>query len=94
MILISTQGDVSSGPLGAIGITMVLSGMKRHVVQVLHRPHLIEHLGYANIFATAEMALDAIYDRLGETGYRPLRMPSPAAPDQSVSARAVSPQPT
>jgi SulP family sulfate permease len=79
--------------LGAIGITMVLSGMKRQVVQVLHRTHLIEHLGHDNIFATAEMALDAIYDRLGETGYRPLRMPSPAAaPDQSVSAQAVSPQ--
>ncbi len=74
--------------LGAIGITMVLSGMKRQVVQVLHRTHLIEHLGHDNIFATTDIALDAIYDRLGETGYRPLRMPAP------VSVSDASPQPT
>ena len=65
--------------LGTNGITMVLSGMKRQVLQVLHRTHLIEHLGTDNIFATEEMALDAIYDRLGETGYRPLRMPPPVS---------------
>jgi SulP family sulfate permease len=74
--------------LGAIGITMVLSGMKRQVIQVLHRTHLMDHLGHDNIFATEEMALDAIYDRLGETGYRPLRMPPP------IAAQAASPQPT
>jgi SulP family sulfate permease len=68
--------------LGANGITTVLSGMKRQVVQVLHRTHLMDHLGQANIFATAEMALDAIYDRLGETGYRPLRVPPPQNPAQ------------
>jgi SulP family sulfate permease len=66
--------------LGANGITVVLSGMKRQVIQVLDRTHLMERLGRENIFATEEMALDAIYDRLKESGYRPLRMPAPAAP--------------
>jgi SulP family sulfate permease len=75
--------------LGAIGITMVLSGMKRQVVQVLHRTHLMEHLGHDNIFATAEMALDAIYDRLGETGYRPLRM-APVGDTKPVAASPVT----
>jgi SulP family sulfate permease len=79
--------------LGAIGITMVLSGMKRQVVQVLHRTHLMDHLGHENIFATEEMALDAIYGHLGETGYRPLRMPPPAS-GEPVPAQIVSPQPT
>lgn len=66
--------------LGANGITVVLSGMKRQVIQVLDRTHLMERLGRENIYATEEMALDAIYDRLKESGYRPLRMPAPAAP--------------
>jgi sulfate permease, SulP family len=66
--------------LGANGITVVLSGMKRQVIQVLDRTHLMARLGRENIFATEEMALDAIYDRLKESGYRPLRMPAPAAP--------------
>lgn len=66
--------------LGTIGITVVLSGMKRQVIQVLHRTQLIERLGRENIFATEEMALDSIYDRLKESGHRPLRMPAPAAP--------------
>jgi SulP family sulfate permease len=79
--------------LGAIGITMVLSGMKRQVVQVLHRTHLIRHLGHENIFATEEMALDAIYDRLGETGYRPLRMPPPASGEPG-QPQVVAAQPT
>ncbi len=62
--------------LGANGIVVVLSGMKRQVIEVLKRTHLLERLGHENLFATEEMALDAIYDRLNETGYRPLRMPS------------------
>jgi len=74
--------------LGANGITTVLSGMKRQVVQVLHRTHLMDHLGQDNIFATAEMALDAIYDRLNETGYRPLRM-APVGDAKPIAAPPV-----
>jgi SulP family sulfate permease len=67
--------------LGGNGITIVLSGMKRQVVQLLDRTHVMERLGRENIFATEEMALDAIYERLSETGYRPLRMPPQGAPE-------------
>jgi SulP family sulfate permease len=67
--------------LGANGITVVLSGMKRQVIQVLDRTHLMARLGRDNIFATAEMALDAIYDRL-ETDQRPLRMGAPTVAPQ------------
>lgn len=65
--------------LGANGIQVVLSGMKRQVIQVLERTHLADRLGRENLFATEEMALDAIYHRLRETGYRPLRMASARA---------------
>jgi SulP family sulfate permease len=65
--------------LAANRITMVLSGLKRQVIQVLDRTHLLARIGNDNIFATEEMALDAIYERLAETEHRPLRMPTAAA---------------
>jgi hypothetical protein len=39
----------------------------------MERTHLIERVGGDNIFATEDMALDAIYQRLGESEHRPLR---------------------
>lgn len=65
--------------LSSNGITMVLSGLKRQVLQVLHRTHLSEQLGRENIFPTEEVALDSIYERLQEKVYRPLRAPADAA---------------
>jgi SulP family sulfate permease len=65
--------------LAGNGISMVLSGLKRQVIQVLDRTHLLARIGNDNIFATEEMALDAIYERLAETEHRPLRMPIKAA---------------
>jgi len=61
--------------LSANDITMVLSGLKRQVIQVMKRTRLWELVGRQNIFATEQMALDAIYDRLEETEHRPLRIP-------------------
>lgn len=61
--------------LSANDITMVLSGLKRQVIQVMKRTRLWELVGRQNIFATEQMALDAIYDRLKETEHRPLRIP-------------------
>lgn len=69
--------------LAANGITMVLSGLKRQVIQVLDRTHLLARIGNDNIFPTEEMALDAIYERLAEKDYRPLR----------VSVQAANPHP-
>jgi SulP family sulfate permease len=59
--------------LAANGITIVLSGLKRQVIQVMQRTHLLERVGADNVFATEDMALDAIYQRLGESEHRPLR---------------------
>jgi sulfate permease, SulP family len=69
--------------LGGNGITVVLSGAKRQVIQVLHRTGLIDRLGRENLFATEEMALDAIYTRLNENGYRPLRMAAKTSAEQA-----------
>jgi SulP family sulfate permease len=69
--------------LAANGITMVLSGLKRQVIQVLERTHLLERVGSENVFSTADMALDAIYARLGERGNRPLSAPAEAIPAAS-----------
>lgn len=52
--------------LAANGITIVLSGLKRQVLQVLHRTHLTNIVGCENIFPTEDVALDAIYERLRE----------------------------
>ena len=56
----------------ANGITILLSGLKRQVIQVMQRTQLIERVGADNIFATEDMALQAIYERMGETTNRPL----------------------
>jgi sulfate permease, SulP family len=66
--------------LAANGISMVLSGLKRQVIQVLDRTHLLARIGNDNIFATEEMALDAIYERLAEKERRPLRAGTSATP--------------
>lgn len=52
-------------------ITMVMSGLKRQVLEVMNRTGLRERLG-ENFFPTEEMALESIYNRLGVTGHRPL----------------------
>ena len=45
-------------------ITIVFSGLKRQVLQVMHRTRLYEHIGDENIHATEDMALESIYSRL------------------------------
>ncbi len=64
--------------LAANGITIVLSGLKRQVLEVMHRTGLFERIGEENLLPTHEMALDGIYDRLAEAENRPLRRPPPA----------------
>jgi len=58
--------------LAAVGITIVFSGLKRQVLQVMDRTHLLPIIGQDNVFATEDMALKAIYERMGETANRPL----------------------
>ena len=42
------------------------------VLQVMERTHLQELVGGENVFATEDMALRAIYERMGEMSNRPL----------------------
>jgi SulP family sulfate permease len=55
------------------GVTMVFSGLKRQVIEVMRRTGLFMVIGGdANIFPTEDMALISIYKRLGDRTNRPL----------------------
>ncbi|MBF0375568.1 MAG: SulP family inorganic anion transporter [Alphaproteobacteria bacterium] len=58
------------------GITLVFSGLKRQVLQVMHHTGLFELIGRTNLFATEDMALADIYGRMGPEGaFCPLLAP-------------------
>jgi SulP family sulfate permease len=48
------------------GINLVFSGLKKQVLDVMRGTGLFEMIGQDNIFATEDLALAAIYERLGE----------------------------
>ena len=50
------------------GITLVFSGLKKQVIDVMRRTGLFEAIGQARIFASEDMALAAICEWLGEAG--------------------------
>jgi SulP family sulfate permease len=56
------------GRLEEQGISLVLSGFKRQVLDVMRRTGLFDSIGDENIFATEDLALAAIYRRLGAEG--------------------------
>jgi SulP family sulfate permease len=51
--------------LRANGVTVVFSGLKKQVIDVMRATGLLEHLGQNNLYATADMALDAVYATAG-----------------------------
>ena len=51
--------------LSANQITIVFSGLKRQVLDVMRQTGLYDHIGEQNIFPTDDMALDEIYKWLG-----------------------------
>lgn len=58
-------------------VQLVFSGLKRQILQIMDRTNLTQHIGEQNIHATADQALEAIYQQLdaaadGEV-YCPLR---------------------
>ena len=61
------------------GITMVFSGMKLQVMDVLHRTALSDTIGAENFFSNEDAALDAIYTRISDSTFDaaacPLRWP-------------------
>ncbi|KAF0098515.1 MAG: sulfate transporter [bacterium] len=51
--------------LRAAGVTLVFSGLKKQVIDVMRQTGLFELVGQENIFATEDQAIFAIYERLG-----------------------------
>ena len=54
--------------LHSIGITLVFSGLKKQVLDVMHATGLFDMIGQDKVFATEELAIAAIYEQLGESG--------------------------
>lgn len=64
-------------------IQLVFSGLKRQILLVMRKTGLFDEIGQENIFANEDMALEAIYKRLGESSEFdsancPLTFPRPA----------------
>jgi SulP family sulfate permease len=57
------------------GVTVVFSGLKKQVIDVMRATGLLDHVGQANIHATADLALASIYaavEHQGEDALRPV----------------------
>lgn len=50
------------------GVTLVFSGLKKQVLDVMHHTGLFDEIGQEHIFANEDMALAAICDWLGDAG--------------------------
>ena len=57
------------------GVTLVFSGLKRQVIDVMRQTGLYELIGQHNIFATEDQAITAIYERLGPIAQEDLFCP-------------------
>lgn len=60
------------------GVTLVFSGLKKQILDVMRNSQLMGVLGQENFFATEDMALEDIYKRLGKQGIDRILMPVPA----------------
>jgi sulfate permease, SulP family len=58
------------------GITLVFSGLKKQILDVMRTTHLFDQVGSHNIFATNDMALKNIYQRLGKSGSDAVLLPA------------------
>jgi SulP family sulfate permease len=54
--------------LHSIGTTLVFSGLKKQVLDVMHATGLFDMIGQDKVFDTQELAIAAIYVQLGESG--------------------------
>jgi SulP family sulfate permease len=71
--------------LNESGIVVLFSGLKRQVLDVMHATGLWEKIGSHRFFATADLALEAIYSRAEYAGEDdPLR---PAAKTQNLATK-------
>ena len=61
------------------GVTVIFSGLKKQVLDVMRATGLFDMVTQANIYATADQALAAIYDRAGHAEADALRPGTPSA---------------
>jgi len=64
----------------ANGLTLVFSGIKKQVREVMDRTGLTAHIGPDHIFATDQQAVEALLGRLGDSEPVPRAQPKPALP--------------
>ena len=64
----------------ANGLTLVFSGIKKQVREVMDRTGLTAHIGLDHIFATDQQAVDALLTRLGDSEPVSRAEPEPALP--------------
>jgi len=57
------------------GVSLIFSGLKRQIIQTMERTGLIKLLGTENIFATADQALESIYEQLDAASDGPVYCP-------------------
>jgi len=57
------------------GVTLVFSGLKKQVLEVMGRTDLHAYIGADNFFRTEDQALEAIYQRLADTDYDATQCP-------------------
>jgi sulfate permease, SulP family len=50
------------------GITVMFSGLKKQVIDVMRATHLFDYVSQENIFATADQAIEAAYERASAEG--------------------------
>jgi len=60
------------------GVTLVFSGLKKQILDVMRNTGLLDQIGNGNIFATENQALASIYERLGEEAADDLLCPLPS----------------
>jgi SulP family sulfate permease len=71
------------------GVTVVFSGLKKQVLDVMRHTGLFEKIGQDNIFANEDMALEAIHGRMGTDAescplFEPIGVVAPLAPRRGI----------
>jgi SulP family sulfate permease len=56
-------------------VTLVFSGLKRQILNIMRHTDLMEHIGDQNTHATADLALQSIYERMESNDGEPLYCP-------------------
>jgi SulP family sulfate permease len=57
------------------GVTLVFSGLKKQVLEVMQRTDLYAYIGAQNFFRTEDLALEALYRQLKDEGFDPAQCP-------------------